>query len=132
MFCMLKKKKTNSGYASKPNSDREKEIILLMIQNRERWHYLALKKVSTFFRGITSKHQCDFYCLNCLLSSATGSKLESHKNAFLKKDFCNVAMPSVDTKILKFNWYQKPDKAKLKIIVIIQGNKEVLRISYVI
>ena len=28
-----------------------------------------------------------------------------------KKDFCNVIMPSEDTKILEFNQYQKPEKA---------------------
>ena len=28
-----------------------------------------------------------------------------------KKDFCNVIMPSEDTKILEFNQYQKSDKA---------------------
>ena len=27
------------------------------------------------------------------------------------KDFCNVIMPSEDTKMLKFNQYQKSDKA---------------------
>ena len=27
------------------------------------------------------------------------------------KYFCNVVMPSEDTKILEFNHYQKPDKA---------------------
>ena len=34
-------------------------------------------------------------------------KLESHKN----KDFCNVVMPSEDTKILQFNQYKKSDNA---------------------
>ena len=30
-------------------------------------------------RGITSKNNGDFYCLNCLHSFRTKSKLESHK-----------------------------------------------------
>ena len=36
------------------------------------------------------------------------------------KDFCNVIMPSEDTKILKFNQYQKSDKAPF----IIYANHE--------
>ena len=62
-------------------------------------------------RGITSKHHGDFYCLNGLYSFATEKKLELHKNVCENKDFCNVIMPSEDTKILEFNQYQKSDKA---------------------
>ena len=77
-----------------------------MIPNRERWHYLAVKKVLTLLRGITSKNNGDFYYLNCLHSF----KLESHKKVCEIKDFCNIAMPSIDIKILEFNQYQKSDK----------------------
>ena len=38
-------------------------------------------------------------------------KLESHKKVCENKDFCNVIVPSEDTKILEFNQYQKSDKA---------------------
>ena len=51
-----------------------------MITNGEKWHYIALKSEPTYdgfnrpikslsrlFRGITSNHCGDFYCLNCLL-----------------------------------------------------------------
>ena len=36
MFCMLKKEKTYPTYVSKHNSDREKQVILLMILNGEK------------------------------------------------------------------------------------------------
>ena len=49
--------------------------------------------------------------MNCPDSFITKSKLESHKNLCKIKDFCNVVMPSEDTKILEFNQYQKSDKA---------------------
>ena len=62
-------------------------------------------------RAITSKNNGDFYCLNCLHSFRTKNKLESHKRVYENKDFCNVIMPSEDTKILEFNQYQKSDKA---------------------
>ena len=45
------------------------------------------KKLSAFSRGITSKHQRGFYCLNCLHSFTTKNKLESHKNLCEYKKF---------------------------------------------
>ena len=72
-----------------------------MISNGEKqWHYLAIKKLSALLREITSKHYGTFYCLNCLHSFATEKTLESHKKVCQNKDFCNVIMPSEDTKIL--------------------------------
>ena len=41
-----------------------------------------------------------FYFLNCFHSFATEDKLELHKTARENKDFCNVNIPSDDTKIL--------------------------------
>ena len=65
-----------------------------MIPNEEKWHYLAVK------RGITSKNDGDFYCLNCLHSFRTKNRLESHKKVCENKDFCNIIMPTEYTKIL--------------------------------
>ena len=82
-----------------------------MISNVEKWNYLAVKKLSALLRGITSKHHGDFYRLNCFHSFATEIKLQLHRKACENKDYCNVNMPSEDTKILEFNQYQKSDKA---------------------
>ena len=51
-----------------------------MIPNKERegWHYLAIKKLSTLLKRITSKNHGDFYCLNCLHSFRTENKLKPH------------------------------------------------------
>ena len=69
MFYMLKKKKIYPAYVSKHNSNREEQVILLMISNREKIrYYLAVKKLSALLRGITSRNNGDFYCLNCLHS----------------------------------------------------------------
>ena len=38
------------------------------------------------------------------------NKVESHKKVCENKDFCNIIMPSEETKILEFNQYQKSDK----------------------
>ena len=94
------KLKTYPGYASKHNSNREKQ-----------WHHLAVKTLSALLRGLKFNHYGDFFCLNCLHTFRTQSKLESNKKACENKDFCNVIMPSEDAKILKFNQNQKSDKA---------------------
>ena len=98
------------AYVSKYNSNRERQVILLMIPNEKGCHYLAVKKLSALLRGITSKHIGDFCCLNCLHSLITKTKLESHRKVCEKKDFCNIAIPSEDTKIVEFSQYQRPDK----------------------
>ena len=64
---------------------------------------------------MTSKHCGDFYGLNSLNSFRTKNKLESQKRLYENKDFCNIIMPSEDTKILEFNQYQKFDKAPFVI-----------------
>ena len=83
-----------------------------MISNAEGWHYLAVKKLSALLGEITFEHYGDCYCLNCLHSFRTKKKLESHKKVCENKDFCNVVIPSEDTKILEFNQYQKSDKPR--------------------
>ena len=57
-----KKRKICPAYVSKRNANSEIQVILLWISNREklheaksegRWHYLAVKKLSTLLRGTT-------------------------------------------------------------------------------
>ena len=37
---------------------------MILNQEKEGWHYLAVKNVSALLHGITSKHKSGFYCLN--------------------------------------------------------------------
>ena len=76
-----KKEKIYPGYVSRHISNREKQVIPLMIPNREKWHYFAVKKLSALLREITSNKDRDFYCLNCLHSFGKKNKIESHKKA---------------------------------------------------
>ena len=62
-----KKEKTYTAYVSKHNSNREKQVIPLMIPNRG-WHSLTVKKLLALLIEVTSKHHGDSYCLNCLYS----------------------------------------------------------------
>ena len=64
MFCDLKNENIYPDYASKRNSKREKQVILLIIPNGEGWNYLAVKNLSVLLKRITSKYHGDFYCLN--------------------------------------------------------------------
>ena len=69
MFLYAKKEKIYPGYVSKHNSNREKQVILLMISNgkgREaqlegEWHYLSVNKISALLGGITSKNDSIFF-----------------------------------------------------------------------
>ena len=74
-----KKEKIYPAYVSKDISNHGNQVILLMISDEGKFkarskvqrHYLAVKKLSALFRGISSKHHGDFYYLNCLHSFAT-------------------------------------------------------------
>ena len=104
------KEKIYQAYVSKHNSNCEKQVIFKMITSGERWHYLAVKKLSALLIGITSKHKGNFYCLNYFHSFRTKNKLESHKKVCENKNFLNIVIPSENTKIQEFNQYQKSDK----------------------
>ena len=56
-----------------------------------------------------SKNNEDYYWVNCFHSFRINNKLESLKKICKNKDFCGVAMPSEDTKMLEFDENQKSD-----------------------
>ena len=94
-------------YKSKYNLRHEMQAIVLMITDGQKWHYLAIKSLSTLLRGITGNNNGDFYCLNCFCSYTTENKLEKHKNVCENHDYCYVEMPKEDNKILKYNHCEK-------------------------
>ena len=103
----IKEKEIYSAYFSKINSNCEKQIILLMISNEEKevWHYFTVKRLSALLRGITAKHDGEFYCLNCLHSFKTKNKLKSHEKVCQNKKFFGIIMPLEKDNILEFNQY---------------------------
>ena len=62
---------TRHIYKSKHFLNCEKQESLLIITDGKKWHYLAVINLSALLREITSKHDGDFYCLNCLHSYRT-------------------------------------------------------------
>ena len=50
------------AYISKYNHKRKNQVILLMItDDGERWHYLAVRSLSALLRGISSSNNGDFF-----------------------------------------------------------------------
>ena len=112
----IKEKEICPPYISKINSNCEKEIILLMISNDEKegWHYLTIKRLSTLLRGIKSKYHGDFYFLNCLHSFRTKNKLISYQKA------CKIKFYILN--ILEFSQYMKSDKMPYIIYAVLTLN----------
>ena len=114
--------KIRHAYKSKYNLNRKNQVTLLVITDAEKWHYLAVKSLSALFRGITSKHEGDFYCLNCFQSFTTEHKLKKHKKVCENHDYCYVEMPEKDNKISKYNHGEK----SMKIPFVIYADLESL------
>ena len=70
---------TRHAYNSKYNLNRKNQVILLMITDGKKWHFLPVKSLSALFRGII----------------------------MIIHDYCYVEMPEEDNKILKYNEGEK-------------------------
>ena len=119
------------SYNSEYNNERENQVILLMITDGKKWHYLALKSermsydgkwcnrpvksLSKLLRGKSSNHHGDFYCLNCFNSYSTKNRLKEHEELCNKHDSCRTEMPKWVEKILKYNPGEKSLKAPFAI-----------------
>ena len=101
------------AYKPKYNLIRENQVILLMITDGEKWHYLAVKRLSALFRGIAGNNNGDFYCLNCFQSYTTENRLKKHEKVCENHDYCYVEMPEEDNKILKYNQGEKSNEGSI-------------------
>ena len=66
-------------YKSMYNLKRENQVILLIITDGKKWHYLPVKSFSALFCKISSSHKEDFYCLNCFHSYVQKINLKNIK-----------------------------------------------------
>ena len=78
-------------------------------------HYLAIKSLSALIKGMTSKHDGDSICLNCLHSFRTKNKRKKHQKLCEYHHYCYVEMPEEDNKILKYNHGEKSMSAPFVI-----------------
>ena len=97
-------------YISKYNSTGKEQVTLLQISNKEGWVFPAGTKLHALIKGITSKSNGDFYCLNCCHSFSTQIKPKSHMKKRENKYFCRIVMLSQKDNILTFNQYMKSNK----------------------
>ena len=103
--------KIHLAYKSKHNLTREKQAILLVITDGEKWHYLAVKNLSRLLRGVTGNNNSNFYCLKCFHAYTTKNKLEAHKKICENHNYCHVEMPNEDNKIIKYSQGEKSIKS---------------------
>ena len=62
LYILHNTKKIKLTYRSKKNLTCDKQVILLMIADGEKWHYLVVKNLPGLLKGIISTHEKDFYC----------------------------------------------------------------------
>ena len=115
------KKEKSIAYKSKYNYKRKNQVILLMVTNGKKWHYLSVRSLSALLREITSNHHGDFYCLNCFHSYITPNKLKKHERVCNNHDYCCVDMPKEHEKIKYL-----PGEKSLKGLFIIYADLECL------
>ena len=121
LFVPYNTEEINIAYKSKCHYKHKNQVTLLMItEDGEKWHYLAVKSLSALLRGITSSNNGDFYCLNWFHSYRTHNKLKKHERVCNNHDYCHVGMPSEDSKILKY----RPGEKSLKAPFIIYADLE--------
>ena len=71
LFIPYNTKTIRVAYRSEYNHKREKQVILLMITDGKKWHYLAVINLSALFKEKLLNHKEDLYCLNCFNSYTT-------------------------------------------------------------
>ena len=80
-------------YKSKYNNNkRKKQVILLMIGDGKKYHYLAVTNLSGLLQGNSSNHEGDFYCLNCFNSYTSKNKLKKHEEICNNHDSYRIEM----------------------------------------
>ena len=133
LYVPYNSEKIRHAYKSKYDEKRENNVILLMITDGKKWHYLPVKSLAAaLLRGITSNHKKGFYCLNCFLSYAAKNKLEKHYHVCKNHDHCYVEMPKEDNKILKYNHGENSMKVTFIIYVELEPLLKKLSIAIII
>ena len=104
MYVPEGEKTIRHAYKSKCNLTRENQVILLMITDGEKWHYLSVRSLSALLKGKTSNHKGDSYCLNCFHSYRTKEALEKHMKICEDKDYCYIEMPEKGASYVVIHW----------------------------
>ena len=65
LFVPHNRKTIRVAHRSEYNNKRKKQVILLMIIDGKKWHYLGVTNLPALFKAKLSNHHEDFYRLNC-------------------------------------------------------------------
>ena len=106
-------RKVNAAYKSKYNLTCDKQIILLMITDGEKWHYLVVKNLPGLLRGIVFD----------LIEQKINLK---YKKICENYDYCHVEMPTKDNNIIKYNQGEKSIKLPFVVYADFARNAEYL------
>ena len=82
LFVSYNTEEIRLAYKAKYSFKCRNQVVLLLVTNGKKWHYLAVKNCickNLHYSGVTSKHDGDFYCLNCFHSLSTEKKIKKHK-----------------------------------------------------
>ena len=121
LYAVDDKKDIRRRYISKHNKTCDHKINLLMITDGKcKWHYVAIKSIPALLKGVSSKHNGGFYCLNCFNSYKTKRKLDDHEKLCGNKDFSAIKMPEEKNKFIS----STPGKNTLKNPFIIYADFE--------
>ena len=95
------------AYKLEYNGKYGKKVILLMIGDGQKWHYLAVKNLPRLLRRISWNHVGDNSCLGCFHSDITPNKHKKHERLCNNHELCETEMPIEKDKILKYSYGQK-------------------------
>ena len=71
----------------------------MITDDGKKWHYLAVRSLTTLLRGIISNHHGDFYYLNCFHSYTAHNTLKKHERVCNNHDYCRIDIPIKHEKI---------------------------------
>ena len=108
-------------YKSKYNNKCKKQVILLMICDGIKYHYLPVPNLSGLLHGNSSNHRGGFYCLNCFNSYTTKNKLKEHEEICNNHDSFRIEMPAWVNKTIKYNPEEKSLKAPFTIYLDLES-----------
>ena len=100
----------NVEYRPKHNNQCKKQVILLMINNGKKSHYLAVTNLSALLEGISSNHKEDFYCLNCF--NLYTSKKKKKKNLKNVKKYVTITIVTAQKCLVGLKKHQNIIQAK--------------------
>ena len=101
------------AYRSEYNNKRKKQVILLMISNGKKQHYIPVTDLFALLKRFSSNHKEDFYCLNYFKSYTSKNKLQEHEQICNTQNSYRIEMPKHVEKNIKLQSRRKIIKSTI-------------------